>query len=104
MCQGLDVLHECRPSAEPSFGEPRRRPGGSGDAALDPVDDGAGFPADEPVGGRHDLDPDPVGSGTPALGGSVVHDLADRVMHDNDCLAGADHLRGEHRPVEYQVR
>ena len=49
-------------------------------------------------------DPDPVGSGAPALGGRVVHDLADRVMHDDDCLAGADHLGGEDRPVEYQVR
>src|ERR1019366_5689997 len=101
--EGLDVMYECRPSAEPAFREPGRLAGGSRCAILDPVHDSAGFTGDEPVRGGHDLDPDPLRAGPAALGCGSVHDLTDRVMHDNHHLASANYPGCEDRPVQHQL-
>ena len=103
--QGLDVLHQRRPSAQAARRQPRWCRGGGRDAALDPVHDGAGLAGDEPVGGRHAPG---SGPGRCRPGGArraaVVDDLADRVVHHDHGLAGADELGGERRAVQDQVR
>src|ERR1019366_796094 len=54
--ESFHASHERRPSAEPSFRDPGRCPGGGRNAVLDPVHDGASFAGDELVRGRHDPD------------------------------------------------
>ena len=71
---------------------------------LDPAHDRAGLAGDEPVRRGADDDPHLVQAGAAPFGGGLAEDVADVTVRDDHRLAGADHLRGEHRAIEDQVR
>src|SRR5208337_1921458 len=90
--------------AERNHEAPQRGRGGRRDAALYPVHNRARLAAGEPVRRSADPDAHSVETGMAALGRGVVDDLADRTMHDDDCLAGPGQLRRERRAVEHELR
>jgi hypothetical protein len=106
MGQRLDVVDQRGPPVDAALEGPRRRAGGRGRAAVEPVHQRGLLPGD--VAGRDRGEPHLHRRlGPPALGegaGDGAERRGGRVVDADDHLLGADRGRSQQRPVQDQVR